>query len=101
MPLRASARPCSKQAMQFRIQTHIPCVRTHLQSLLHIAWLRSIVVLALERTSATAAADPTQCMCYVFCFFIVVLFLVFIYLFCVCLFIFLLFLVFVSLFLIV
>jgi hypothetical protein len=35
------------------------------------AWLRSIVVPALERTLAAAAADPRQCMCSVFCFFFV------------------------------
>ena len=32
-------------------------------------WLRSIIVLALERTSAVAAVDPRQCMCSVFVLF--------------------------------
>jgi hypothetical protein len=59
------------------------------------AWLQSIVVPALERTSAAAAADPRQCMCSVFCFFLFYLIFSF-YLFGLCLFIYLLFLVFVS-----
>jgi hypothetical protein len=54
------------------------------------AWLRSIVVPALERTLAAAAADPRQCMCYVFCFFLFYLIFSF------CLFILPMFLVFVS-----
>ena len=33
------------------------------------AWLRSIIVPALERTSAAAAVDPRQCMCSVFVLF--------------------------------
>jgi hypothetical protein len=54
------------------------------------AWLRSIVVPALERTSAAAAVDPRQCMCSVFYFFLFYLIFSF------CLFILPMFLVFVS-----
>jgi hypothetical protein len=102
MSLRASARPYSKQAVQFYVRTHIPCVRTHipcvathLQSLLHIC------VAAIDRRSC-ARAHLSCCSSrpeavYVFCFLFLFFYLIFsFYLLCLCLFIYLLFLVFVS-----
>jgi hypothetical protein len=94
-PLRASVRPCSnKQCSATFERTSLAFERTSLAfertSLAFertcrvcyiFAWLRSIVVPALKRTSAAAAADPRQvCVLFsAFSYFIYLLCLCFIY----------------------
>ena len=72
MPLRASARHCSKQAMQF-------CVRTHLQSLLHIC-VATIDRHSCARAHLSCCSNRPEAV-YVFCFLFVLFNYQFIYLF--------------------
>jgi hypothetical protein len=85
MPLRASARPYLNQAVQSTFErTSIAFER-----------LRLIIVPALERISAAAAADQRQ-VCVLFLLFLILFNYLFVYLFILPVFIYLLFLVFVG-----
>jgi hypothetical protein len=88
-PLRASARPCLNQAVQSTFErTSIAFERT-CRGCYIFERLRLIIVPALERISAAAAADQRQ-VCVLFLLFIILFNYLFVYLFILPLFIYLL-----------